>query len=96
MLSPDEQALFFTLTYNTQQYVIKNYKEKSIKEILDEGMQKDIKRLPKDQQEFIKQLNYQNQILFLILSPEKRGMSLYLTKKLDVNLAIEYAYFIEP
>ncbi len=95
-LSPDEQALFFTLTYNTQQFVIKNYKETSIKEILNEGMQKDIERLALDQQKFIKQLNYQSQILFLILSPEKRGMSIYLTKKLDVNLSIEYAYFIEP
>ncbi len=95
-LSSEEKALFFSLSYKTQQEVIKNTKTQSAQEALDLGKQTDIKRLPLDQQAFISLLDPLNQILFLILSPEKRGMCLFLTKKLDVNLAIEYAYFIEP
>jgi hypothetical protein len=96
LFTVQEMALFLTLTDKTQNQIIKQFKTKSIESVLEEGKKIDIQRLPKEQQVFIYELSPLEQTLFLILSPEKRGMSLFLTKKLDVNLAIEYAFFTRP
>jgi len=94
-LTPNEQLLFLTLSESTQTHVFELLKHNNTSQSLEKAKETDIQRLPKDEQVFIKQLSPSYQTLFLILPPEGRWMTMSLTKKLDFNLAMQYAASIQ-
>lgn len=94
-LDPQEQALFLTFSEETQARVYEIAKVSPISFALSQGKEMDIERLPEDRKEFIEELDDTDQILYLILSPKLRAMAIFLTKKLDLNLALEYASLIQ-
>ncbi|MDR3624520.1 MAG: hypothetical protein P4L16_05220 [Chlamydiales bacterium] len=91
----DKQLLFLSLSDATQSQIFRFLHNNQYDLAVTHGAEIDIQRLPKNEQSFIKQLPLDLQTLFLSLPPESRWMAIALTKKLDFNLALQYAASIQ-
>lgn len=95
-LSPDHQTLFLSLSEQSQIKMMQVATKERPDEAVEEMAEEELKRLPKEEQNFISSFPKEQKHLFLILTPEGRILAMQLTKKLDLNLAVQYAASIQP
>jgi hypothetical protein len=91
-LNIEMKTLFLALTPQVREAAVNMSRNISPNTAVKNVSWMDAKRLPKDQQEFYEELDADSQTLFLILTPNARSMALQLTKQLDPNTAVQYAY----
>lgn len=95
-LNNTQLALLLALSEKAQNQLAQDLTINGKEELLQVAKKRDADRLPQEQLDFMNQLTSENQILFLLLSPEKRSLALLLFKKIDPVIALEYAFFADP
>lgn len=90
-LSPENRLVYLVLSSGNQENLVLNPEAaKDPNKAVIEARERDAARLPERERTFYRALNDHEQVVFLSLTPEARGMAIALTQGIDPNTAVDY------